>query len=456
MLRNRLFVIGVICAVIACFAIAAFLVTRPTTLRFAVGPPGSEAVKLVEGLRTALARERSSVRLRVLVGDSPADGALRLQRGEADLAIVRTDVSFPEEALGVAIWQRNPIVLTVDPRAKIERWTDLAGKSIGVLGRGIGLNLRLLETILREHGVPPTAVRLVELLPWEVEGAVRTGAIQGLVTIGPVAARPIADGVGAMVRALDDGKVAFVPIRENAAIADRVPFLEQFEVVPGAFGSNPPRPADPLPSLAVLNFLVANRSLPDGVVAELTQQLFTLRPLLAIQHPTALRIEVPETEKGSSVQLHPGALAYLTGDQKGFLERYADFLYLTIFGLSLAGSAFAGLASYFGFGRREQDAGRLPDVLVLVREARATDDPAMLDAIARSADDIFVEAINRSKQPKFDRNAFAILTLSLDHLNSAIADRRRALAMQEDDEAGDAPQGLHAVEAAMAPPLASR
>ncbi|WP_204312031.1 hypothetical protein, partial [Escherichia coli] len=77
--------------------------------------------------------------------------------------------------------------------------------------------------------------------------------------------------------------------------------------------------------------LVASRNLPDAAVSEFTQQLFTLRPSLATQHPVAFRIEVPETEKGSSVQVHPGARGYLTGEQKTFLEQYSDYLYLLIF-----------------------------------------------------------------------------------------------------------------------------
>jgi hypothetical protein len=145
---------------------------------------------------------------------------------------------------------------------------------------------------------------------------------------------------------------------------------------------------------------------------------------------------VPDTEKGSSVQVHPGALAYLTGEQKTFVERYSDYLYLGIFGLSLGGSALAALAGYFGLGRRERDPKQLPEVLVLLRDARATDDPDVLDGIARRSDDIFVEAVEASKLPNFDQNRFATLMLALDRLNAAIADRRRAMAMMydEDDE----------------------
>ncbi len=145
---------------------------------------------------------------------------------------------------------------------------------------------------------------------------------------------------------------------------------------------------------------------------------------------------MPDTEKGSSVQVHPGALAYLTGEQKTFVEKYSDYLYLTIFALSLGGSALAAVAGYFGFGRREKDPGYLPEVLLLLRNARATDDPDVLDAIAQRADDIFVASIEASKSPNFDSAQFATLTLALDRLNASIADRRRAIAMMYDARGG--------------------
>lgn len=456
MSRTRLAIFSIVCALIGCAALATFWYNRPVTVTIAVGPAGSDAARLIDAFRLALQRERASVRLRLVSSDSPSDSAARLEREEVDFAIVRADISFPASAVAVAIWQRNPVVLAAPAEAAIERWTDLPGKVVGVMGRGIGFNIRLIQNILREQGVQPSAVRIVEVLPWEVAEAFRKKRIQAVVTIGPASSKPVADTVGGLVRETPGGAVDFVAIREAEAIADRVPFLESVDVVAGSFGSNPLRPAEGFPTLGVVSYLVARRGVDDSVASEFTQQLFNLRPSLAMQHPAANRLEVPDTDKGSSVQVHPGALAYLTGEQKTFLEKYSDYLYLGIFGLSLGGSALAALAGYFGFGRREKKPGHLPEVLVLLREARATDDPEMLDAIAARADDIFVEAIESSKRPGFDSGTFATLTLALDRLNASIADRRRAIAMMydaEDDEAdGDEPPAAQA--AAVQTPVA--
>ncbi|KAF0123872.1 MAG: TRAP transporter solute receptor TAXI family protein, partial [Xanthobacteraceae bacterium] len=193
MSRTRLSIFSVICALIGCAALLTFWYNRPTTVTIAVGPAGSEAARLIDALRLALQRERSSVRLRLVSSDSPSDSAARLEREEVDLAIVRADISFPSSAMAVAIWQRNPVVLSAPADAGIERWTDLPGKTIGVMGRGVGFNIRLIQTILREHGVQATAVRIVEVLPWETAEAFRKKQIQALVTIGPPSSKPVAD-----------------------------------------------------------------------------------------------------------------------------------------------------------------------------------------------------------------------------------------------------------------------
>lgn len=436
MMRSRFFIVGVVLAVVGVIALGTFWYNRPTQLTFVIGPPGTEPVKLADALRVGLARERSSVRLRIVPIDNPTDGAARLTAGEAQLAVVRADLAMPSSATVVAVWQRNPVVLVATAASEIERWTDLSGKTLGVLGRRIGVNNRLVETILHEHGVQPSSVRIVELDPWDVSDTVKRGLIHAMVTVGPVSARPIAEAIAAFFREAPEGQAKLIPVREAEAIGNRVAFLETINIPAGSFGLNPPRPSEALPTLGVATYLVALRSVPDAAIGELTEQIFALRPNLVAQHPIAQRLEVPDTEKGAAVPVHPGALAYLTGEQKSFLDRYSDLLYLSIFGVSLLGSMLAGAASYFGFGRREEDTERLGDVLDLLRQARAARGAEELDAIARRSDDIFVEAIGTSARGAIDQSRFDRLNLALDHLSAVIADRRRSLALLRPDAPG--------------------
>src|SRR6516162_11531224 len=70
---------------------AAFIILRPTTLRVAVGPSGSDDQQLIQALAQTFATERGAVRLAIVTTAGPVDSIAALAAGRADLAIARTD-----------------------------------------------------------------------------------------------------------------------------------------------------------------------------------------------------------------------------------------------------------------------------------------------------------------------------------------------------------------------------
>src|SRR5271156_5863355 len=91
---------------------ALYFILRPTTLRIAVGPAGSEDQRLIQALAQALAREGSSVRLSPIVTAGPVDSAAMLGAGKADLAVARADnPDLSADAEAVAIMRKNVVVL---------------------------------------------------------------------------------------------------------------------------------------------------------------------------------------------------------------------------------------------------------------------------------------------------------------------------------------------------------
>ena len=63
--------------------------------------------------------------------------------------------------------------------------------------------------------------------------------------------------------------------------------------------------------------------------------------------PHEIKIEAPSTDKDANVLVHPGALAYLTDDQKTFFDRYGDTIFYGLLIFPIFGSAIAAVASYF-------------------------------------------------------------------------------------------------------------
>ena len=182
-------------------------------------------------------------------------------------------------------------------------------------------------------------------------------------------------------------------------------------------------------TLGVNHVLVAATSLPDGRVSELTKLLFTLRPVIARDIPLANRIEAPGLERGpSTLTVHPGANAYYENEVETFFDRYSDWIYLGLFGLSIVGSGFAGLASRAAARRRAEALSLVDQLLDIVRRARSAEREAQLEALEAEADDILHAALGQAGRSAIDEVGLSAFTLGLEQARHAIADRRQVLA----------------------------
>ena len=112
--------------------------------------------------------------------DGATASAKALADGKADLAIIRGDLEVPKNAQAVATLRKNVAVLWVPPAAKgkksgpkITKIPQLAGRRIGVIGR-TQANVNLLKIILRQYGVDPAKITIVQFSTNEVAEAVET------------------------------------------------------------------------------------------------------------------------------------------------------------------------------------------------------------------------------------------------------------------------------------------
>src|SRR4029079_12130275 len=75
---------------------AALILVRPVTLRIAVGPAGSDDLKLIQAMAHTFSRDSAAVRLTLVQTAGPVDSIAALAAGKADLAVARTDEEMPE------------------------------------------------------------------------------------------------------------------------------------------------------------------------------------------------------------------------------------------------------------------------------------------------------------------------------------------------------------------------
>src|ERR1700761_916945 len=149
---------------------AAFILLRPTTLRIAVGPAGSNDLQLIQALAQTFAQDAASVRLSVVATAGGIESIAALGSGRADLAVARTDEDMPAGTESVAILRKNVVVLWApanpgrktsrkDTKTKVKALDDLPAHRVGVVGR-IELNVTLLRVFLKESGVEPDKVEV--------------------------------------------------------------------------------------------------------------------------------------------------------------------------------------------------------------------------------------------------------------------------------------------------------
>ncbi len=153
-----------------------------------------------------------------------------------------------------------------------------------------------------------------------------------------------------------------------------------------------------------------------------------VRPLIASAFPAANQIKGPDTDKDSPVTVHPGAAAYFDGEQKTFLERYSDFVYLGVMFISLLAS---GAAAVFGYGRTSERGsghqGLVGNALDLIVRARGAETVAQLEALQREKDALVLGTLEQFAAGRVDEGSMRAFELALDQAHRTIAERRLAL-----------------------------
>src|SRR3984893_3735496 len=373
-----------ILAVLGTLAGGYYFAMRPVTLRIAVGRTNSDDIKVVQALTQAFSHTHGQVRLHPMQTDGAAASAQALSEGKADLAIIRGDLEVPKNAQAVATLRKNVAVLWVPPAAKgkgkkagskITKIAQLSGHRIGVVGR-TPANVNLLTVILQQYGVDPNKVDIVQFPAGEAADAIRNQKADAYLAAGPVNSKITADAIAASTR--DGGTPTFLAIDSAEAIAQNHPMYESSEIPAGAFGGSPGRPDEEVKTISFAHHIVARKGLSEATVAAFTRQLFAIRQTVMAEFPQAAKIETPDTDKDAVIPVHPGAAAYVDGEEKTFLDRYSDFIWWGLMGLSAMGSAGAWFAGYLKKEGRSNNSSlreRLVEMLGAARRSARTRGP---------------------------------------------------------------------------------
>jgi TRAP transporter TAXI family solute receptor len=448
-LKRKRFSFFILFAGIFIFAAAAgtlYYALQPETLRIAVGPSGSDDLKLIQALAQTFVHQQNRVRLSVIPTDSATQSLAQLGDGKADLAVARGDLDMPADAQSVAILRKNMVVLWAPsglpakgsakkiPPSKVKSLEDLAGHRLGVVG-STQANVTLLHVILSESGIEPEKVAVVQFAVNQLAEMARDPNIDAYMAVGPLDSKITAEAIAATARARGEPK--FLPIDVSEAIAQKHPLYESEEIPGSTFSSSPARPDDKVETVSVNHLIVARRELSETAVGTFTRQLFNVRQVLEKQLPGAANIATPDTDKAAALPAHRGAAAYIDGTERTFLEKYSDYIWGAVLLLSGLGSAGAWFRSYL---KRDEKAAsialrdRVLAFAALARDGKSADE---LHGMQCQVDDIIRETLNAFDDGAIEQADLSAFSLALEQFHRAVADRYAAL-----DEAAPDPVRL--------------
>jgi TRAP transporter TAXI family solute receptor len=442
--KRKSYALLILAAGIFLFGVAAgglYYVLRPTTLRIAVGPAGSDDQKLIQLMAQTFARDGSSVRLAPITTEGAIESIALFSAGKADLAVARGDLNLPANAESVAILRKNVVVLWAPsgiapkgskktPTPKIKSIDELAGHRVGVIGR-TQANVTLLRVILTDSGVNPDKVAVTQFNTKQLAEMARDPTIDAFMAVGPLDSKITADAIAATAAARGEPK--FLPVDVSEAIAKKHPIYDAEEIPGSIFSSSPARPEDKIDTVSINHLMIAPKSLSDTTVAALARQIFTVRHQLARELPSAAKIEKPDTDKDAALPAHQGAAAYIDGNERTFLEKYTDYIWFAVLILSGLGSAGAWLQHYWKRDEREQYAAHRDNLLDLIAKVRKAETPEELAEMQGAADGLLREALDCYDHGAIEEGDLSVIGLALEQFHHAVADRRATIGAEAPD-----------------------
>ncbi|TXN81510.1 TAXI family TRAP transporter solute-binding subunit [Methylobacterium sp. WL8] len=382
----------------------------------------------------ALAKGKSSIRLRIVPFDGVRESAEALRDGKADLAMVRPDVLLPRNGLTLAVLREQATFVVAPRQAGIDGFPALAGKRLGILAprkadhalvRRHGLELR---DDVPEGVVPGQVVALAPVEEGDIGRFLSEGRIAAVILLTtPTSAA--AQRIVGIVRGADaNGEATLFGAPDAASTLARLPRLQAVTIPAGLYDGQPRLPAEDVPTVGSSYRLMARSTLSRSVAAEVTQHLFEMRTLLSEATPAAEDVTHPayDTTVGSTsarLPIHPGAIDYYEREQESLIERYESWIYLVaILGGGL-GSVAAWLRQRVGRVRRERIEVATLRLLEIRSNARGATDRVRLEAMAGETDDLAASIARHAMRRTSEPRTLAAAALAVDAVRSTIARR---------------------------------
>ncbi|MGN8095034.1 TAXI family TRAP transporter solute-binding subunit [Methylobacterium radiotolerans] len=419
--RTTVIVLGVMAGA-AIVALLVHLLLGLLSLEIAVAKTSTEDREAAQALTQLFETQHPRLRIRTIFEPDRLGASAALDRGETQLALVRSDAA-PKDGQTLVILRRDAVVFLAPGGSAVDSVAKLRGSTVGLLD-GRKLDARLLDLILTHFGIPPSSVHRRILTIDQLTEAARGRQIGSAFVVAPVGSALWLPLFTALRKG--SGAVKLFEVDEAAAIAKEHPVLDTIDVPKGAFLGSLPEPGDDITTLSVSHRLVARGAMPDWLAGEITREVLTGKPRLVALDDDLAGIEAPDTDdKVQALPIHPGATAYLTGNQPSLSDQAQNAAYWVGLMISAAASlGAAGIGLYRRFRPRQPPTRvmRLLEIWLSVSSA----DPVELDQLEREADALAAETIRIEAHRRTESIEIRLVALLVTHVREAVQRRRHA------------------------------
>lgn len=316
--------------------------TGTEKLRIAAGTQGSVVYRLGTALAETMNGHVTSLRIRVVEGESKRNSLQTLLTGDAELAVafsdsegdgnVRTLVPLYELYLYMIVWEDGGIADVPGFR----------GRQVGIGPAGSGTDM-VARRLMRHYAFDEGEVTLVNDSHRTISKAFLKHEIDAVCILGSIESKAVErmlKAPGAQLLSLDDPE-RVAPVMDG--IRTKHPFVVSHVIPKHLFGSKPETPTG---VIGVHALLVASADLSEGAARELTRAVFEnklelggkvrrLRELSEEFEPHKLRFP-----------LHPGAAQYYRRDEPPAILEWADTISLFITVVLIGWSGVLAVAAH--------------------------------------------------------------------------------------------------------------
>lgn len=398
------------------FALWYFWERQEYHLRVAAGQTSGQAYKLMKAVQTVTHRHHPEIRIQVFETRGSLQNARLLDRGRVDLATTRSDLVFGDRAELVADLYSDVFQLIIRSDAGISRVADLKGKRIA-LPPEKSAEYESFWFLADHYGMSKADL---------VSYAGTDATTDWLFLNGDVDAlfRVRAPGDASVDRLIREADGQMIALPQAEALQFKRPALDAGSIPQGSYKGWPTVPVQNIDTAAVKRLLLADKNLPDAVIAKLMSVLFERRRELIDLIPLAGKIGVPDRSSGTFLPVHSGAEAFYNRNEPTFLQENAEPIALVVTVLVLLMSVLLHLNAQH---RRRVLDGYNQELLDLAQRARTARSFKTIDECHTALSQFVQRIVAAAGAGRINAHEFNLFNFTYEAVEDAIRDREHQL-----------------------------